>query len=261
VVRGRDFRDADSRDQPAVVVVNEAFVRRHLPTGDPIGRRIGTGFDNLKPVREIVGVVRDSHDRGVTVAAFPTVYVPVAQFSLPYGAIALRTAAAPDALAPVIRDRLHRLNPSVPLTDFQKIDRRIFESLREPRFYTLLAATCALMAVLFVTFGLYGLISYSVGRRTAELGIRLAIGAQRGAIVRMVLGQGLRLAAIGVTLGLAIAVAGTRALSTLLFGVAPVDAPTFAAAAAVVGLVTLAACYAPARRAGRVSLVGVLRNE
>jgi len=261
LVRGRDFRDADRTDQPLVVIVNEAFVRRHSPDVDPLGRKIGTGFDNLKPVREIVGVVRDSHDRGVSVGSFPTVYVPVAQFSLPYGAIALRTPAAPDALVPIIRDRLHRLNAFVPLTDFQELDRRIFESLREPRFYTILAATCAAMAVLFVTFGLYGLISYSVGRRTSELGIRLAIGAQRGAIVRMVLRQGLRLAAIGVVVGLAIAAAGTRALSTLLFGVAPIDGPTFAAAAAIVVLVTLAACYAPARRAGRVSAIAALRHE
>jgi putative ABC transport system permease protein len=261
VVRGRDLRETDGRDQPPVVVVNEAFVRRYLPNADPIGQKIGTGFDSLKPVREIVGVVRDSHDRGVAVAPIPTAYLPVTQFPLPYGAIVLRTTGAADTIVPVIRDRLHRLNPSVPLTDFQMLDRRLIESLREPRFYTLMAMTCALMAVVFVTFGLYGLISYSVGRRTAELGIRLAIGAQRGAIVRMVLGQGLRLAAIGVALGLALAVAGTRALTSLLFGVQPIDAPTFGAAAAVVIFVTLAASYAPARRAGRVSPVAVLRSE
>jgi putative ABC transport system permease protein len=261
VVRGRDFVEADRRDHPSVVLVNEAFVRKYLPTGDPLGRMIGTGFDNLNPAREIVGVVHDTHDRGVNLTPYPTVYIPFTQFSLPYGAIALKTTMSPDMLVPVIRDRLQRLNASVPLTDFQQLDRRLLESLREPRFYTLMAVTCAVMAVLFVTFGLYGLISYSVGRRTAELGIRLAIGAQRGAIVRMVLGQGLRLAAIGVLLGLVVAAAGTRALSTLLFGVQPIDGPTFAAAAAVVAIVTLAACYAPARRAGRVNPLSMLRNE
>jgi putative ABC transport system permease protein len=261
VVRGRDFLDADRRDHPSVVVVNEAFVRKYLPEADPLGHKIGTGFDNLNPVREIVGVVRDTHDRGVNLAPYPTVYIPFTQFSLPYGAIALRTSATSDMLVPVIRDRLQRLNASVPVTEFQMLDRRLIESLREPRFYTLMAVTCAAMAVLFVTFGLYGLISYSVGRRTAELGIRLAIGAQRGAIVRMVLGQGLRLAAIGVMLGLALAAAGTRALATLLFGVQPIDVPTFSAAAGLVILVTLAACYAPARRAGRVSPLAMLRNE
>ena len=261
VVRGRDFRDTDRGDHPSVVVVNEAFVRRYLPNADALGRKIGTGFDSLNPVREIVGIVHDTHDRGVSVASYPTVYIPFTQFSLPYGAIALRTTTSPDMLVPVIRDRLQRLNASVPLTDFQMLDRRLVESLREPRFYTLMAATCAVMAVLFVTFGLYGLIWYSVGRRTTELGIRLAIGAQRGTIVRMVLGQGLRLAALGVMLGLAVAAAGTRALSSLLFEVQPLDWPTFAVAAAIVVLVTLAACYAPARRAGRVNPLAMLRGE
>ena len=135
------------------------------------------------------------------------------------------------------------------------------ESLREPRFYTLMAAACAAMAVLFVTFGLYGLVSYSVGRRTAELGIRLAIGAQRGAITRMVLGQGLRMAIAGVALGLGVAIAGARALESLLFGVQPMDAPTFAAAALVVIAVTLAASYAPARRASRVNPIAALRHD
>jgi len=212
-------------------------------------------------VRQIVGVVHDTHDRGVSVPPYPTAYIPFTQFSLPYGAIALRTNASPQMLVPVIRDRIQRLNASVPLTDFQMLDQRLADSLSEPRFYTLMAVTCAVMALLFVMFGLYGLISYSVGRRTAELGIRLAIGAQRSAIVRMVLGQGLRLAAIGVALGLAFAMAGTRTLSTLLFGVQPTDVPTFSVAAAVVILVTLAACYAPARRAARVNPLATLRNE
>jgi putative ABC transport system permease protein len=261
MVRGRDLANTDTRDRPAVCVVNETFVRRYLPDGDPIGRRIGTGFDGMKPVREIVGVVKDSHDRGVARPPIPTVYLPVSQFALPYGAIALRTAVAAESVIPVIRDRLHRLNPGVPLTDFQQLDRRLRESLREPRFYTLLAAACAGMAVLFVTFGLYGLVSYSVGRRTTELGIRMAIGAERGAIVRMVLGQGLQMAVAGVALGLALALAGTRALESLLFGVRPIDPPTFGAAAALVLLVTLAASYAPARRASRVNPIAALRQD
>ena len=261
IVKGRDLLESDAAGTRPVIVVNEAFVRRHLPDVDPIGRRIGTGFDGLEPVREIIGVVGDTHDRGLAAQPIPTVYIPFAQFSLPYGAIALRMTVSPESIAPVIRDRLQRLNPSVPLTDFQTIDRRLSESLREPRFYTLLAATCAGMAVLFVTFGLYGLVSYSVSRRTTELGIRMAVGAQRGAIVRLVLGQGLRMAAAGVLLGFVLALALTRTLESLLFGVEPVDLPTFAAAAAVVILVTLAASYAPARRACRVNPISVLRHE
>jgi putative ABC transport system permease protein len=261
IVSGRDLLETDLAGRTPVVVVNETFQRRYLPEGQPIGRKIGTGFDGLKPVREIVGVVEDTHDRGLSAAPIPTVYIPFAQFSLPYGAVALRTAAAPASVVPVIRDRLRRLNASVPLTDFQTLDDRLRDSLREPRFYTLLAATCAGMAVLFVTFGLYGLVSYSVSRRTTELGIRMAVGAQRGEIVRLVLAQGLRMAAAGVVLGLGLAFALTRALESLLFGVQPIDLPTFAAAAGLVIIVTLAASYAPARRACRVNPITVLRQD
>jgi ABC-type antimicrobial peptide transport system permease subunit len=180
---------------------------------------------------------------------------------LPYGSIALRTPAARESIVPVIRDRLHRLNPDVPLSGFQSLEERIYESLREPRFYTLMATICAAMAVLFVTFGLYGLVSYSVGRRTAELGIRMAVGATGATILRMVLLQGLRMTAIGVALGLALAVLLSRTLESLLFEVKPVDVPTFASAAAVVVMVALAASFAPARRASRVNPITALRYE
>ena len=201
VIQGRDLSEADDASGPPVIIVNEAFVRRYLPDVPALGRRIGTGFDGLKPVREIVGIVRDAHDRGLAARPIPTVYIPFRQFALPYGSIALRIATSPDLLVPVIRDRVFRLNPDVPLTDFQTLDDRIYHSLREPRFYTLMAAACASMAVLFVTFGLYGLVSYSVSRRTSELGIRMAVGAQRSTILRMVLIQGLRMSVIGVALG------------------------------------------------------------
>ena len=260
LIRGRDFTAADSADRPPVVVVNQTFARLYLADGEPLGRRIGTGFDGLKPMREIVGVVADTHDRGVAREPYPTIYLPLPQFNLGYGAVVVRTAGSADALEPAIRERVRTLNPAVPLTDFQMLDDRLRESLREPRFFTLLAATCAGLAVLFVAFGLSGLISYSVGRRTTELGIRMAIGAQRAAIVRMVLGQGLRMAVAGVMLGLGIAMVSSRALASLLYGVEPADLPTFAAAGALVLVVTLVSCYGPARRAGRVDPITVLRE-
>jgi putative ABC transport system permease protein len=261
IVRGRDFTDADNADGRPVIIVNEAFMRRHFPDGDAVGRRIGTGFDGLKPIREIVAVVQDTHDRGVAADPFPTVYIPFRQFSLPYASIALRTAVTPESLIPVIRDRVNRLNPAVPLTDFQTLDTRLGESLREPRFYTLMAAACALMAVLFVTFGLYGLVSYSVSRRTSELGIRMAVGAECGTILRMVLLQGLRMGLLGVAAGLGLAVLISRALASLLFQVQPLDPLTLSASAGMVVVVTLAASYVPARRASRVNPLSALRYE
>jgi putative ABC transport system permease protein len=260
IVAGRDFASTDTRHQPPVIIVNEALARRYFPDG-AVGRRIGTGFDNLKPIREIIGVVQDTHDRGVARAPIPTVYIPFQQFALPYTSMAVRAAAAPDTIVPVIRDRLRRLNASVPVTDFQTIDARLHHALREPRFYTLLALTCALMAMLFVTFGLYGLVSYATARRTSEVGIRMAVGAPRTAIVRMVLWQGLRMSALGIALGLGLAWALTRALRSLLFEVSPTDPITIATAGGIVAAVTVAAAYVPARRASRVNPAIALRYE
>ena len=261
LARGRDFAATDTASGPPVIIVNEAFVRRYVPSGDGLGRRIGTGFDGMKPVREIIGVVADTHDRGLAADAIPTVYIPFEQFALMYGSIAVRTRLPMASVVPVIRDRLTRLNPAVPLTDFQRVSDRVSESLQEPRFYTSLAATCALMSVFFVSFGLYGLVSYSVSRRTAELGVRMAVGANRGTILSMVLAQGLRLSMTGVVLGLVLAIAGTRALRALLFQVQPIDPLTLGLAALLVVIVTLAASYAPAYRASRVSPLTALRHE
>jgi putative ABC transport system permease protein len=261
IATGRDFSDSDTVTTPPVIIVNEAFARRHFPNGDAIGRRIGTGFDALEPVREIIGIVEDTHDRGLQAAAIPTVYVPFQQFALPYGSVAVRTQVSLASIVPVIRDRVNRLNPGVPLSDFQLLNDRIHESLREPRFYTLLAIACALMAVCFVSFGLYGLVSYAVSRRTAELGIRMALGANRGSILSMVLLQGLRLSGLGVAVGLLLAVAGTRALRSQLFEVQPTDPATLAVASAIVVMVTLVASYAPAYRASRLNPLTALRHE
>jgi len=261
IVRGRNFEPSDRLETRPVILVNEALVRRVFAGADPIGRRVGTGFDGLEPVREIVGVVADAHDRGLGRAPIPTVYLPFEQFSLPYGSIAVRTATAADRIVPVIRERLARIDAAVPLSGFQMLDERLGESLREPRFYTVIAAAAAILAVCFVTFGLYGLISYSVSRRTAELGLRIAVGADPRTILRMVLRQGLGVAVLGVSVGLALAGLTTRWLESLLFGVQPLDPLTFTTAAVIALLVTVAAAYGPARRASRVDPLVALRYE
>jgi putative ABC transport system permease protein len=261
IVGGRNFEPGDRAGGAPVILVNETLARRFFPEGDAIGRRVGTGFDGLEPVRQIVGIVADSHDRGLGTAPVPTVYIPFEQFSLPYGSIAVRTSLTSAGIEPVVRQRINALNPAVPLTDFQTLEQRLAESLREPRFYTLVASACAAMAVLFVTFGLYGLVSYSVSRRTAEIGLRMAIGAPPGLIQRMVLFQGLRLALAGVALGLVLAILSTRSLQALLFEITPLDPLTLVAAAAVTLAATVAASYGPARRASRLEPIVALRCE
>jgi ABC-type lipoprotein release transport system permease subunit len=187
--------------------------------------------------------------------------VPVAQFNLGYGAIAVRTSLDADIIVPSIRSRLQRLNPAVPLTDFQSLDDRLHQSLREPRFYTMMATMCALLAMTFVTFGLYGLISYSVGRRRMELGIRMAIGADRGSIVRLVLGQGLRMGVVGIVLGVGLSMLTARSLESQLFQVEALDPWILFAAAVTVILATQVATIGPARRAGRVDPMSILRQQ
>jgi putative ABC transport system permease protein len=260
LVGGRRFATTDIASSAPVIIVNETFARRYLPEG-ALARRIGTGFDGMQPVREIVGIVKDTHDRGLTAEPIPTVYIAFEQFALPYGSIAVRARAPMSAIVAVIRDRLKRLNPSVPLSDFQALDDRIYASLREPRFYTVLAIMCASTAVFFVMFGLYGLISYSVSQRTSELGIRMALGAHSGRVLRMVLLQGLQMSAAGVLIGTGIAVASARVLRSQLFQVDPVDPLTLGLSAAAVIAATLIATYTPAYRASRLNPLTALRHE
>ncbi|MGH9593605.1 MAG: ABC transporter permease, partial [Bryobacteraceae bacterium] len=195
LLRGREFTQADSKDSAPVIIINQALAREFFPNGDALSQKIATAFDPDK-FREIVGVISDVHDRGLGKNAIPTVYLPYTQFALSYGAIVVRSGAALQSLVPEIRSRVTKVDASIPLTDFQTLDQRLANSLDEPRFFTLMAGVCALMAVVFVSLGLYGIVSYSVSRRTGEFGIRMALGAQRESILRMVLSQGLRLAAM-----------------------------------------------------------------
>jgi putative ABC transport system permease protein len=178
-----------------------------------------------------------------------------------YGAVAVRTSLPPEAVIPEIRSRLARLDASVPLVDFRTVEARVHDSLDEPRFYSWLAAACAGMAVLFVAFGLYGLVSFSVSRRTAEFGIRMAVGATGGSIQQLVMRQGARMAVAGALIGVGLSVAPSRVLRALPFPVRPVDAGLIGASVALVMLVTLVASWVPAWRASRVSPLSALRAE
>ncbi len=259
LVRGRDFTAADAAGTAPVGIINETLARRYFPNQDPIGQKIASMFDPTP--REIVGVIKTVHDRGLASDATPTLYVPVRQYALGYGAIVVRANVPPQSLIPEIRGRITKLDPGIPTTAFQTLDERVHQSLGEPRFYTVMATACALMAVLFVTLGLYGVISYSVSRRTAELGIRMALGAQRGLILRMVLLQGLSLAVIGSAIGIALSLFMTRILAALLFEIKPNDPATLTTATALIVAVTLFATYIPARRASRVDPMIALRYE
>ena len=265
MLSGRALEEGDNENGRPVVVVNEAFVRRYLPSGSIIGRRVITGFGGGRngqgAPREVIGVARDVHDRGLSRAAIPTIYIPFRQFALPYGSIAIRTVGEPTSVVGEVRRRIQRIDNSVPIDGFQTLDARLSQSMAEPRFYTYLAALCAGMALLFVTLGLYGIVSFSVSRRTPEFGIRMAVGASNGAILRLVLVQSAWMAGIGAVTGLAMALAFSRVLGALPFQVRSVDPLTLTLAVVVVVAVVLAASYVPARRASRVSPLTALRSE
>jgi hypothetical protein len=258
--RGRDFTRADTAGSPQVVIINETLARQYLPNADPVGQRITTAFGG-STAHEIVGVVRDIHDRGLNAKPVPTVYVPLRQFSLPYGGIVVQTNAPAESVLPEIRRRVAQADSTVALKSLMTIASRVRRTLDAPRFYTIMAAACASMAVLFVALGLFGVVSYAVSRRTAEIGIRMALGAAGGTILQDVLWQGLRIAAVGIVIGIGLSLAATRLLAALLFEVKPVDPPTLALASGVVVLVTLAASYLPARRASLVHPLAALRHE
>jgi putative ABC transport system permease protein len=191
----------------------------------------------------------------------PTIYLPYSQGTVPYGAMALRTRTSPEILVPEINRRVRAINPDVPLTGFQTLDERIRDSLREPRFYALLAAVCAAMAVIFVAVGLYGVVAYSVSRRTVELGVRMALGSSNTRIKRLVLWQGAVMAIAGAALGLLLALASMRALTSLVFEVHPLDPPTLAGSVLLVVAIALLAAYVPAHRACRLNLTTALRHD
>jgi putative ABC transport system permease protein len=258
IVAGRAFTGADSDSSLPVAIVNDAFVKRYVTDGHALGRRVTTPFDSAP--REIVGVIGSMRDRGLAAASVPAMYVPFRQFAFGYGSIAVRSTLPPSALVPEIRARVAQIDASIPLENFETLDQRIRRSLGEPRFYTILAAACAALAVFFVAIGLYGAMAYSVSRRTAEIGIRMAVGAQPSSILAMILRQGLIVGVLGAAIGAAMSLWLTRLLRALLFDVEPTDPLTFAAAAAFVIAITLLASYLPARRASRVDPIVALRQ-
>ena len=258
--RGRDFTANDAAGAQPVAIVNEALARQYFPNDDPVGKRITVSWDG-STAREIVGVIRDIHDRGLNTKAVATVYVPYGQMALAYGGVVARTSAPPDNVLPELRRRIASLDPNVAVKSFSTIRARLNRTLDAPRFYTLMAVACAVMAVLFVTLGLYGVISFAVSRRTAEIGIRMALGAPGESIRRGVLLQGLWMCAVGLGVGIGLSLAATRLLRTLLFEIRPIDPPTLAISGGLVVLVTLIASYIPARRASLVHPMVALRHD
>lgn len=257
---GRTFTARDTENSPRVAVINEAAVKKFFPKEDPLGRRFGTSPEESSRF-EIVGVVRDAKYNSVRDAAPPTVYFFHAQRPLGAVTFEVRTVGEPAGTIPVIRDAVRRVDPNLPLiavsTQLEQIDRRFEQEWIFAQAYALFGG----IALLLASIGLFGLMSYNVARRTNEIGIRLALGAQRLNVLGMVMRESLLMVVIGLAIGLSAALVAGRFIAALLFDLAPMDPVTIGAATAVMIAVSALAGYLPARRASRVDPMTALRYE
>jgi putative ABC transport system permease protein len=263
VLRGRGFTEADTATTPPVIIINETMASSLFPGEDPVGRRLQLGDpDPDSPWLTIVGVVGNVKYTGLDAAPEPTMYTPHEQnlwWTTMY--LVLRSTTDPGGLTQALRAQVVAIDPQLPLAQARTMQELLGQSVAEPRFRTTLLGLFAATALLLAAVGIYGILSYTVGQRTQEMGIRMALGASRRDVLALVLKQGMALAAGGVAIGLIAALALSRVLAGLLFGVAPTDAATFAAVSLVMVAAALLACYVPARRATRVDPMVALRAE
>jgi putative ABC transport system permease protein len=260
IVRGRGFTDRDDERAPTVVVINETMAALYWPGEDPIGKRMQLRY-NDSPPREIVGIGGDVKQKLLTDSTPPQMYAPFAQAPWPFITAVARTTAKPEAAAGAMRQALARLDPEQAAGEIRTLDEFLARSIATPRFTAILLGTFAALALLLAGFGLYGVMAYSVAQRRREIGIRMALGARAADVRSLVVGQALRLGAAGLVIGIAGALAVTRVLGSLLFGVTASDPVTFAAVSGALVVVLLLAAYLPARRATRVDPVVALRAD
>jgi putative ABC transport system permease protein len=265
LTRGRAFTDADSKDAPPVVLVSETMARRQWGDEDPLGKRLRY-YDPYAskdvPWRTVVGVVADVKLTGLDTKGTQGLYAPEAQSPSPAMTLVVRTGAGdPAAVVPAVRREIAALDKDLAVFNVKTMGELVADSLLLRRFSMLLLGAFAALALVLASVGIYGLIAYTVTQRTHEIGVRVALGAQRSDVFRLVVGRGMRLTLAGVGAGVVAALGLTRLMESLLFGVSASDPPTFAAIALLLTLVSLAACYVPARRATRVDPLIALRYE
>ena len=264
LIEGRFLDERDGASAPNSVVVNQAFVRRYFEKEDPLGKRftanVGPRTGGPK-AWTIVGVIGDTKQRGLASAITPEVTASALQWPLFMMTVVLRTSVEPVSLVSAVRQQVSDLDKNLPVFGVQTMDAMLSAEVASQRFNAGALAGFAALAVLLAAVGIYGVMAYAVSQRTREMGVRMALGAGPGIVLRMILGQGLRLAAIGVGLGLAAAFALTRLMSGLLFAVKPSDPETFVLVTGVLLAVAVVACWIPARRATRVDPVIALRYE
>jgi putative ABC transport system permease protein len=267
VIRGRGFTAADSSESMLVALVNEELVRRYFPGRDPLGGRMRIGGDPKRPWVTIVGMVANVRHNGLTEPVKEKFYVPHTQWHKSTGNairgmnLVIKSSSSPSSLTGSVRNEIRALDPNLPVADIRTMEEVVSATLSTPRFTGLLLGMFALLAVVLSAIGIYGVLSYLVSRRTREIGIRMAIGAGRGQVLRMVLGSGLWLALVGAGIGLVCAAGAARLMGSLLHGVTPNDPTTFALVSVTLPVIALLASAVPAWRATRVDPIVALKTE
>jgi putative ABC transport system permease protein len=262
LLRGRLFSEQDSSSNPNVAIISEMLARRYFPNQDPLGRQMGFGFPpNSNVSRKIVGVVGDVRDVALSRKPGPMMYVPFAQAPLYGGEVVVRSSLSASSVAAGIRQAVDSIDKGLPLTNVESFPDALGASVAQERFRTLVLSSFSGIALILAAVGIFGVISYSASQRTHEIGIRMALGAQQGNVLRLILGHGAKLAIFGLSAGAVAALLLTRLMASLLYGVSATDPITFGTVAIVLLGVALIACYIPAHRAMRVDPMVALRHE
>ena len=263
LLRGRDITERDRAGTPGVVIINEAFARRHFPGENPVGKRLERApwWPEMPASFEIIGVIRDERFLGLSLDADPATYFAHAQFTFPDMYLVVRGAGRVEDLLPSLRSAIWSVDRDIPLDDMTPMDRLLGGTMARPRFIGTLLSLFAGAALLLSALGIYGVLAHTVAQRTSEIGIRMALGARSGSVMRAVIGQGMLLTFVGIAIGAGAALLATRALAGLLFGVRPTDPAVFAGVAVLLALTALLATWIPARRASRIDPIIALRQE
>jgi len=253
LLRGRIFTEADNADAPGVVIINQAMAKKYWAGEDAIGKRINFGDADPKNIKwfTIVGIVSDLHHQGLDVDPKPEFYLPHSQRPYRGMVLAVRSAQDPRGLISALRSEIQSIDPDQPLANVRTLETVAAESIAPRRMSMVLLGAFAGIALLLASVGIYGVISYLVVQRTHEIGVRMALGAQRRDVLQMVVGHALKLVGIGATIGLVLAFFSTRALAALLYGVSTFDLLTFVFVTVTLATVALLASYIPALRATR----------
>jgi predicted permease len=260
MLRGREFTERDDSASTPVMIVNQRFADEMFPGENAIGKRVRSWRDeNL--LREIVGIVPNVRYFAASDEIRPLVYVPHGQNTWSVMSLLIRTRPGATKIESQIRKAVAALDPNIAVAELTTMEKTRRASIAGPRFNALLLTVFAALALLLATIGIYGVLSYGVSQRTREIGVRMALGARRADVIKLVLREALMLVGVGVTLGLVAAFAGARAFSTLLFELDPRDPLTFGAVAVLLGGIALAASYVPARRATAVAPVTAIRRD